>query len=527
LASIKPTTRVARGATYLFIQGLTQAVMGLVYFVIMTRILSQEEMGVYALLFFILSLPQVFGLFSLPSAAIKFMPQYLAEGNYDKAKSVVIRILQISLLVSIVSFLLLFIPSEWLSIQLFNKPEYALHLRIVALSSVFNILYIAVAGFLQGLQKMSDYAALGLIYTLIQTSVGIFLLSIGWGLYGVIYGWLVGLSIASIAGLVETIRELGAVGKPHELKPLFRFSLPLYFSGFIAYFINWADQLILVSYMGLLYGATEAQRILGIYYVAIRASAVPALFSSAIITALFPQLSALYTQQGSSRLKDAFYMSSRYAVLIGFPLIVGVAILAYPIIILFGGFEYVEAALPLIIISIGTLVGTLGITIGPILLTLERTIIVSVLSVIAIILSVALSFFALAMLGLGMVGTAWARTIAGIISLGLNLYVLNRYVKISFDKEALWKASAASIFMVLVIIAADLFRGFLSPMSYQFLVFRLQLLPVYVVIGALAYFFALIVLKAIKKRDIELFQEYLPKGFRRIASLLERIARVE
>jgi O-antigen/teichoic acid export membrane protein len=194
---------------------------------------------------------------------------------------------------------------------------------------------------------------------------------------------------------------------------------------------------------------------------------------------------------------------------------------------LFAGFEYAEAALPLVIISMGTLVGTLGIAVSPILMTLERTIIVSVLSLISVILSVVLSIFALAALGLGMVGTAWARAFAGIISLGLCIYVLNRYVKISFDKEALWKASAASIFMVLAIIAADSFRGLLSPISYQFLVFRLNLLPVYVVIGALAYFFGLIVFKAIKKYDVELFQEYLPKGFRRIASLLERIARVE
>ena len=223
MTSIGPTTRVARGATYMFIQGFANAAIGLIYFVVLARILSQEEMGVFALLFFILSLPQVFGLFSLPSAAIKYIPQYLTEGNYDKAKSVVIRVLQISLLASIVSFLLLFVPAEWLSVQLFNKPNYALHLRIVALSSVFNIIYIVVAGFLQGLQKISDYAALGLIYTLIQNSVGILLLSIGWGLYGVVYGWLAGLAIASIAGLIETIRELGVVGKPHELKPLFRF----------------------------------------------------------------------------------------------------------------------------------------------------------------------------------------------------------------------------------------------------------------------------------------------------------------
>jgi O-antigen/teichoic acid export membrane protein len=531
LSSIKPTTRVARGATYMFIQGFASAAIGLIYFVILARILTQEEMGVYALLLFILSLPQLFGLFSLPSAATKYIPQYLAEGNYDKAKSVVTRILQISLLVSIVFFLLLFLPAEWISIQFFNKPAYVLHLRVVALSSVFNILYMVTAGFLQGLQKIRDYAALTLIYSLIQYSLSIVLISIGWGLYGVVCGWLAGLSIASIAGLFLTIRELGIREKPHELKPLFKFSLPLYFSGIIGYFINWADQLILVSYMSLLYGAEEAQRILGVYYVAIRASAVPTLFSSAIITALFPQLSALYAQQGANSLKDAFHVSSRYAVLIGFPLIIGVAVLAYPIIVLFAGSDYSEAALPLIIISFGSLVVALGIAIGPILLTLERTLIISLTAVISVILSVLFSVFALVILGLGMMGTAWARTLASIIGLGLNLYVLNHYIKVSFDKEALWKATASAVFMVFAIIIADLLRGvletLLSSSSYQFLVFRLHLLPVYVVIGAIAYFSFLLLLKAIKKHDIELLQEYLPKGFRRVASFLELIARVK
>ncbi len=512
----------------MFIQGFANAVYGLIYFVILARNLTQEEMGVFALMFFILSLPQIFGLFSLPSAAVKYIPQYLAEGKMDKARGVVTRVLQIALLASIVSFLVLFVPADWLSVQLFNRPDYVPLFRILALSSVFNILYVAVFGFLQGLQKMSAYATLGVMYMLIQNTLGAVLVSSGWGLYGVIYGWLIGLSVTSIVGLVITIRNISITRRPHELKPLFKFSLPLYFSGFVGYFMGWADQLILVSYMGLLYGSTTAQEILGVYYVAIRASAVPGIFSSAIVTATFPHLSALYTQQGSNSLREAFHMSSRYAVLIGFPLIVGIAALAYPIILLFAGPAYADATLPLIIISIGTLVGTLGITIGPILMTMERTLIASVLNVISVALSVVFSFIALALLGLGMIGTAWARTLASIISIVLFLYVLNRYVRITFDKEALWKSAVASGFMVIAIIATDLLRGgFLSSGDYQFMLFRLQLLPAYVIIGAVAYFFALLLLKAFKKTDIELFREYLPRGFRRLASLLERIARVE
>ena len=196
-------------------------------------------------------------------------------------------------------------------------------------------------------------------------------------------------------------------------------------------------------------------------------------------------------------------------------------------IILFTGWSYSDATLAassLVIISLAALVGTLGVAVGPILMTLERTVIVSLISVVSMSVSVFLSYYALAYLSLGMIGTAWARTITSVVGLALSLYALKRYVPISFDKEALWKASTASAIMIVAIVALDLMRKFVGLGSYEFLVIRLHLLPIYVAVGALAYFLALVALRAMKKHDIELLKEYLPKSFRRMATLLERFA---
>jgi O-antigen/teichoic acid export membrane protein len=484
-------------------------------------------MGVFALLSFVLALVQVFGTFALPSAAIKYVAQHLAENDSQKAKAVVARVLQVGFLASAVAFLLLFIPAELVSSLMFGKADYALLLRLIALCSIFTILNVEVSSFLQGMQRMRDVALIGLAYSVISTSVGVYLLLYGWRLYAVVLGWFAGLLISSVTGLILTAKQLGVLGKPYSIQPLLNFSFPLYISGGIGFLVGWVDQLLLVSYMSLLLGTTEAQRILGIYYVAIRASAVPSLFSSSIITALFPQLSELYTQQGFNSLKDAFRVSTRYSVLIGFPLIFGLATLAYPVIILFAGWSYIEATEPLIIISIAALVGTLGVAISPILLTLERTRIASLLAIVSVGVSVLLSYSALAVLGLGMVGTSWARTIASLIGLVLYLYALTRYVPVSFDKEAIWKASVASILMVIAIVGLDLIRMFLSPSSYLFLVIRLHLLPIYVGVGALAYFASMVGLRAIKKRDVELVAEYLPKKLKWVTHWIDRIAVVE
>ena len=71
LTQLRPTTRVARGANYLFIQGFASSVMSLIYFVVLTRTLLNEEMGVFALLSFTLNLVPILETFALPSATAK------------------------------------------------------------------------------------------------------------------------------------------------------------------------------------------------------------------------------------------------------------------------------------------------------------------------------------------------------------------------------------------------------------------------------------------------------------------------
>lgn len=531
MSNLRPTARVARGATYLFIQGFGAAIIGLVYFAIMARFFGSPtekwQMGAYALLSFVLSFAQIFGTLSLQSAATKYIAQYLAEGNAEKAKGVAVRVLQVGVVASVVAFLGLFVPANWISILLFGVQDHAFLIRLVAVCAVFAIFYILSIGILQGLQRMREVAIIGLSYSLIHTCVGIFLLFLGWRLLGVISGWLAGFAITSIVALIMVAKHLGVIGNPHSVRPLMSFSLPLYFSACVGFFVAWIDQLLLVSYMSLLYGTTEGEAILGVYYVAIRASVVPTLFSSALVIALLPSLSELYAQQGLNSLRDAFRVASRYSALVGFPLIVGLATLAYPVIILFGGGQYNGAVVPLIIISIAALIATLGLAMNPILLTLERTVVASALSLVSVTLSLFLAYFMVVVLNLEMIGAAWARTLTSIFSFVLTFYVLSRHVPLSFDKKALWKASVASVFLVAAIVGLDLVRMLLSPSSYQFLVIRLHLLPVYVIAGGVAYFVALVLLKTFTKRDLEIVEEYLPSKLQWIVAWLNRFVKID
>ena len=515
-STLDPRTRVARGTTYLFVQGFLTAAIGVLYIMVITRMLTTEDMGVYALFTLMIGLVQIIGVFALPSASIKYVAQYLAKGNQAKARSVVARVLQICLTAATIVFLVLFVPAEWLSTVMFGSSGNALLFRTFAFICFFTILFAIVIGFLKSLQKMRDVAILSLVNVIIKAALGIYLVSTGSGLFGVIFGWLGGLIIPSIVGLILTAKHLSLREKPHPAKPLFRFSYPLYIANILGFSATWIDQLFILLFLG--------EGALGVYYIAVRAAMVPALLSTSLVTALFPQLSELYTKGGSESLRDAFHVSTRYTALIGFPMIIGLAVLAYPIMILFAGIEYAEATLPLIIICFAALSTTIGVAIGPILMTIERTKTASLLTIASILTNISVSYVTLTYLNLGLAGPAGARTIASVISLGLGVYLLSTIFSLSFDKEALWKASAASIFMAAMILLTDVVRQFLTPFPTQFLVIQLRWLPLYVLIGAVAYFFALVALKAMQKRDIELFRDYLPARLKWIANWLNRLA---
>jgi O-antigen/teichoic acid export membrane protein len=527
VTGLRPTTRVARGATYLFIQGFASAAISLIYFIFLARTLSNVEMGVYALLSFTLNLVPVLGTLALPSAVVKYLAQYLAKGHSEKAKSLITRLLEVWSITSILAFVFLFFPAELLSKFMFGRLDYSVMFRLLALCAAFTILHLLMIGCLQGLQRIRDVALINFMYAALQSTIGIFLLMAGLGLLAVVLSWLTSIGTSSLIGLVITLKHLGFRSKPHPFKPLFKFSYPLYIANIIFFASSWADQLIIVSYATTVFGSEIAQEWLGIYHVAVRASLIPMLFSTAIVTALFPQLSELYVEQGLNSLKEAFRISTRYLALFGFPMITGLAALSKPIVLIFAGQNYARAVLPLTIICFAALPVTLGVAIGPILLTLERTKVVSFIRVVSILFNLTVSYIAMAYLHLGLPGPALARTFSAVITFGLNLFVLSRIFSLNFDKEALWKAALSSLFMVLMLLLLDVLRQVVMPFRSEFFSINLYLLILYMVAGGATYFMSLVALKTMKESDIEMLRDYLPRGFKWLAAWLKNVACVD
>lgn len=508
--------KVARGATYLFAQGLLSAALGVIYIVLLTRLLRPEEIGTFGVLSFALGLIQTIGLLSLSTASVKYIAQFMAESNRDRAKAVVTRILQVTMVASTMAFVLVLILSGWIS-DVLSTPSIVVQasvVQVLAVSAFFVLFFYQAIGFLQGLQKLRDMAIVNILYTIVQYGLALVLVYLEYGVLGIMISWAVAFVICTALALIMTQRNLGLLGKPAETKPLLKFAFPLYVSSILSFLVVWIDQLFVLPYTDL---AVFAK-----YNIANRAAVVPALISSALIAALYPKLSELYAESGKSSVENAFTVTTRYAVFVGFPIILLVAVLAYPIIVLFAGASYAPAAFPLALLCVSILFGTLGVAIVPTFFTMERTWIAALTTFVAVVADAVFSYVLIAFLGLGMEGAATAKIISAAVGFVFGVVLLRQYIKVKFDNEMLWKVSLASVFMILAILGFDVIRQQLTGPPYTFLAFRLLLLPFYIVLGIIVFFIAIFALHGLKRVDIELLRDYLPRGFKRIATWVER-----
>ncbi len=514
---------MARGATFVFIQGFLNAAFGVLYvwFLLHTKeitgqvLFTESDFGLFTMLSFILTFASTLGVLALRSAAVKYIAHYLAGGKREEAKSVIARILQVSVVTSLITLVVLLVLAG-LFADIFTAS--ILIFQLLPMSAAIQIFYFQAQGFLQGLQKMRELSIISILFTIAQYTIAITLVYAGFGVLGIVISWLIAIALATLLSFLATFRYIEFTKHTHEFNPLLKFSLPIQVSAILTLIVGWLDQIFVFPFLGL-----EA---LGVYNLAVRASVVASLVSVAIITPLFPKLSELYSTFGVEGLRNAFKTSTRYGAFLGFPASLLVATLAYPLIVLFATVRFVDAVIPLAIMCIATLPATLGLAIIPIFLTLERTKMASLITVISIILEGLLAYVSLAYLNGGLTGVALSRFFAALVAFALGAYVLFRSLGIEFDKEAIWKAAAASVIMVVLLLAMEFVRSILEHSSFQFLVLRLRLLPVYAVVGVVVYLLTLMALKAVRRRDIELLRDYLPAKMRWVADLFSCIARI-
>jgi O-antigen/teichoic acid export membrane protein len=488
--------QVARGASYLFLQGAITSISNLLFLLIASRLLPISSIGAVSALGIVSSLLTIIGAFAIPSGVTKYISEYMGKNRQDTAKEIYKKTLRFSFLTSTIITMVSLALSAVISQYVFG--DFSSQSIIVFLAFDIGVLtfYSLMNGTALGLQNFRLIAYVGIIVSALKLLIPICFLIIGLGLFGIVLGWFIGDSVGSLILLFFCSSSFGKAKSSNEFSfvELFRYSLPLYVVTIVGYFSTTIDRIVILSLSTL--------AALGIYSVAVAAVNVIGIVSSSIGSSLFPKFSHMYGRYGADSLKESSFRSSKYVFIIYTPLAIGLAATAYPIIELFFGVSYASGWLSLSIVSIAVALTSAGIIINNLLLCLGRTRIILEANVIGVLVGAVLS--ALLVPYLGSVGAAFGRASLVSASFAYSAYKLKRNYGLPIDIETLQKCLLCTLIMLAVIVPIELL------LSDKYMT------PFYIIIGGIVYILTLRLLKMINEQDMQLLEEILPERLRNV-----------
>ncbi len=280
----------------------------------------------------------------------------------------------------------------------FSSALSAGFLSVIALGFILTLIGIGVSGFVaslfqdQGISSTTlmlassivffsmvygtaDYALIGIGKNLAAVSLEIFenilllvgsvgLIKLGYGANGAIAGILMSYIVGGALGTYLIFnfahKEMKAkIDWPtvKELKSAFSFSLPVA-----------ANNLLnngMVSFGTLFLGFFVSTYVLGNYGIAIRANTLLSLFYSTTATALISTLTIAFSREvkGTAPLRFSVVYNKAmvYSIILSMPLIAYLGVFAKPLIYLFISKDFGSAPLYLALISLGTIIGLIGV----------------------------------------------------------------------------------------------------------------------------------------------------------------------
>lgn len=502
-------SRVPRGTAYVSVQNALNFLVGLIFYMVVARILPREDIGaISALTFVYLAVPAIIPL-ALPTAAAKFVSEYLGRGESGKAGAVVSAIKKIVFGISILTLVVMAGVSNWFSILLWGNGTGTLIFLIISFVVFVSTIRITYLGFLQGLQWFGKFAIAAFIAFALGRVLGMILVVAGWSLIGVVTGWLIGEAVGLILTMLLFRGALPKTIEKCDLRRLFRFSLPLFVMFTIITLADWTDRM-------LFFGLTHELASLGIYDLAVRGAATISIIWMAFSTTVLPLLSGLYGKTGKEAVRGALKTSLRYLTYLTLPACFGLAAISRTVMALLFGRGYTAGSPLLAILAVASISISFGIIFGSTLQALGETRIfigIGLASIVADVLVIILSVPVL-----GVLGATLARvTLWGVYSVATFL-ALRTKVKIEFDGEALRKGFLASVIMA-------------APLLIFEIVYASRLTDTLTVIcagseiflGIAIYGISLIVLRGLHSQDFELLKRIVPTSLHGFLNLFRGV----
>jgi O-antigen/teichoic acid export membrane protein len=312
----------------------------------------------------------------------------------------------------------------------------------VILSSFSQILRSVFRAF----EKMEFEGLLNITKSILNTSIGIFVLLSG---YGLIPFALVYLIVGVIDVIISTIVTMRKFGKPHLAfdfkfcKQILALSFPFFLTTVIAVLFFRIDVIMLARFKG--------DDVAGFFNAVINL-VVPATFiSDALVYAIYPLMSKSFVSL-TSNLQFIVKKASTYLLLIGLPISVGTVFLADRIVIFLYGVDFAPSAVALRILAIYLPLKFVSQVLGWTLSSINHEPLRTISAGFAVVLNIGLNLILIPHWGLP--GAAISTVCTQLFLFVMYLYFATRHLGFLKPTRVLGKIFLASLIMGLFIYLA-------------------------------------------------------------------------
>jgi O-antigen/teichoic acid export membrane protein len=300
---------------------------------------------------------------------------------------------------------------------------------------------------LDGELRVGETASPKLLRKVLYIGVGALLVSMGFGVRGIIYGLLLGFSIMFVWGIYK-MSILPAIPTIRHTRSLFNYSKYAAISSLGGYVYGWIDIAII--------GYILTQSEVGVYEVAWRVAGIVMLFSNAIGTAIFPQVSQWDTDGASSRIENMLPNALIPVLYFVIPSLFGICVLSKDILQYIFGTEYAAGWIVLIILAVSKIILSIDRLFDQSLQAIDRPDLAAKASLIGILWNLLMNIVLISLFGI--VGAAIATSSSLLVITTLHYYYLSDILQLELPYvTTFWYLMASSLMATSISIIKNVF----------------------------------------------------------------------
>ena len=351
--------KITKGAGIAFLGSLAGLALGFVGRVLVARIGTEAEYGIFSLALVILNICATIGSLGLPEGAARNIAYARGKGDLERVRKLISASITFGLLAGVALSLAILLSSNSLASSVFHKPALAFPLKVFAFGIPLFVLLRILISLFRGFDDVRPtviFQNILLNAFFLSLLIPLFVLHLPFE--NVFYAYLSSLLATSLALVFYTRRRLPFPAKPvlkASFNPvaskLLHFSLPLFGVAILEMIAMWTDTLML--------GGLRTSAEVGLYNAARPIAAFISMPLGAIVMIYMPVISKLYTQSAIPEIRRNFAIITKWLCSATFPVFFILFLFPETVLrFLFGG-NYAAGADALRILSLGFMIDNL------------------------------------------------------------------------------------------------------------------------------------------------------------------------